>query len=98
MGSADYHRGQEFHWWFIQRRVEGPRFPSLVLYTDEVFPLDGIIIGLCLAMRWSGQVGLIFEVAYTLNHPQTLEICECYLNTCCLMSAIRNSLYASTYY
>jgi hypothetical protein len=44
MGPVDYPRQQEFSQWFLQRCAAEPRFPSIVLYTDEAsFTRESII-------------------------------------------------------
>jgi hypothetical protein len=35
MGPMDYPRQLEFSQWFLQRCAAEPRFPSIMLYTDE---------------------------------------------------------------
>lgn len=64
--------------------------------SEMLLPWESIIIGLYLVMKWPTQLGLIFGVYQ--NHLQALEVCECHLNTPCLMSEIINSVYTSTHY
>jgi hypothetical protein len=66
------------------------------VHNEVLLPWESIIIGPCLVMKWLRQHWLIFGIYR--NHLQALEVCECHLNTLCLMSEIINSLYTSTCY